>query len=126
MSLTGDATKYSIVQIEANCNSFVVASNVTITANTAGNALVTDRYRELYFTLNLTALSGGPFLFFLEGSDDGGTTWFPLPNSSSVPLWAVGTTSLLVTAPHGALIRTHYMLYGTSPSATFTLNAQGK
>ncbi len=110
------------------------ASRLTLQASTAetasgnGAAVESGEYRDLLVTLNCTAASGtSPTLLVqLQVSDDGGTTWYNLPNGAFTQLTAVGTQVLQIDSAFGDTIRASWTIGGTTPSFTFAVKAVAK
>lgn len=106
------------------------ASRIVLQASTAetvsGNSttIETGEYTQAFVTLNCTAASGtSPTLLVqLQGSDDGGTTWYNIPNAAFTQLTAAGTGVLQLTN-FPDFIRAAYTLGGTTPSFTFAIKA---
>lgn len=94
----------------------------TATGNGAG--VETGEYKEALVTLNVTAASGtSPTCTVkLQTSDDGGTTWYDLPNAAFTAATAVTRQAIQVSI-FGNLIRAAWTIGGTTPSFTFTVNA---
>ncbi len=106
------------------------ASRITLIASAAQTAsgdsgsIETGEYTQAFVTLNCTAASGTtPTLNVqLQGSDDGGTTWYNIPNAAFTQLTAAGTGVLQLTN-FPDFIRAAYTIAGTTPSFTFAIKA---
>lgn len=82
------------------------------------------QYKEALVTLNCTVASGtSPTLAVtIQASDDGGTTWYNLPNGSFTALTAAGSQAIQVNT-FGDTIRAAWTIGGTTPSFTFAVKA---
>lgn len=100
----------------------VPSSTVTVSGNGAGEDV--SQYTEGLVTLDVTAASGtSPTLAVkIQTSDDGGTTWYDIPNASFTQATAVTKQAIQINT-YGNLIRAAYTVGGTTPSFTFTVNA---
>ncbi len=108
------------------------ASRITLLASAAqtasGSAVVAEsvgEFREALVTLNCTAASGtSPTLnVLLQTSDDGGVTWYNLPNAAFTQLTAVGSQVLQLNVPFGDTLKVVWTIGGTTPSFTFAVKA---
>jgi hypothetical protein len=105
-------------QLTLEASSAKTSSGSSSTASNVG-----DRKEALVF-LNVTAFSGtSPTLdVSLEASDDGGSTWYDIPNSSFTQRTATGKQALQLTV-FGDTIRPKWTVGGTTPSFTFAVKA---
>lgn len=97
--------------------------STTQTANGNGTALTSaGPYNSAFVTLNCTAASGTtPTLNVkIQASDDGGTTWFDVPNGSFTQLTTTGSQAIQISN-FGDTIRAAWTISGTTPSFTFAV-----
>ena len=107
------------------------ASRITLQASGAqtasgnGATIEAGEYTQALVTLNCTAVSGTTptCTVLLQTSDDGGTTWYNLPNGAFTQLTAIGTQVLQINVPFGDTIRANWTIGGTTPSFTFAVKA---
>lgn len=97
------------------------------TTSGSGAAIAVPAIREALATLNCTAASGtSPTLNVkIQASDDGGTTWYDIPNSAFTQLTAAGSSAIKIDT-FGDTIRANYTIAGTTPSFTFAVKIVGK
>lgn len=94
----------------------------TASGNSAG--IDTSAFREGLVTLNCTAASGTTptCTVKIQASDDGGTTWYDLPNATFTQITAAAKQAIQIQT-FGDMIRAAWTIGGTSPSFTFAVNA---
>ena len=94
------------------------------TASVNGAVVVTSDVNNAFVTLNVTAVSGTvPTLDVkIQGSDDGGTTWFDIPNATFTQKVAAGSQAIQINTFSDA-IRAVATIAGTTPSFTFAVKA---
>lgn len=102
-------------------------ASTTETASGFSPAVEVGEDREAFVTLNCTAVSGtSPTLSVLiQGSDDGGTTWYNVPNGTFTQLTAAGSQAVQLNT-FSDYIRAGYTIAGTTPSFTFAVKAVTK
>lgn len=101
-----------------------ILSPIAQTTSGTGAPIEVGEYREALVTLNITAVSGtSPTLAVqIQASDDGGTTWYNLPNGSFTSASTVSSQAIQIST-FGDYIRANFTVAGTSPSFTFGLKA---
>lgn len=112
----------------AKVNRVALQASSTQTASNNGAAVTSlAQLKELLVFLSVTAVSGtSPTLnVTIQSSDDGGTTWYNLPNGSFTQA-TVATTQALALTTFGDTIRVSATIGGTSPSFTYKVTAIGK
>ena len=94
------------------------------TASVNGAAVATADVNNAFVTLNVTAVSGtAPTLDVkIQGTDDGGTIWFDIPNAVFTQKVATGSQAIQINT-FSDVIRAVATIGGTTPSFTFAVKA---
>lgn len=111
--------------MSAKVSRLTLQASAAKTASNNGQAVSVDSsYDSALVFLNVTAASGTtPTLDVkLQTSDDGGTTWYDLPNGSFTQKTNIGSQVLAFTSV-GDTIRVASTVGGTSPSFTYAVKA---
>jgi hypothetical protein len=116
-------------------------------SNSGGTPVSGIREMVVYFDCTASSGTGETLDMWLQGSSDGGTTWFDLPFERSTPADADGTEtatiangrdfvnmaadvacvdSASVYTVFGDYVRVKWIIAGTTPSYTFSVKAIGK
>ena len=95
-----------------------------VTATGSGSACDVSQYTQALVTLDVTAVSGTTptMTVKIQTSDDGGTTWYDLPNASFTQATGATTQAIQITN-FGDMLRAAYTVGGTTPSFTFSVKA---
>lgn len=105
----------------AKINRVALQASSTQVASNNGAAVSVGNWREAVVFLNVTAATG-TLDVKLQSSDDGGTTWYDLPNAAFAQKTATGTQAVQVTN-FGDTIRCASTIGGGSPSFTYAVKA---
>ncbi len=119
-------TTAGLLQNGASQTAQTLTAGSSTGSSTASALTGLSPYREALITLNCTAASGtAPTLTVrIQASDDGGTTWYDLPNAAFTQLTATGVQTLCLGMPNnsfGDTVRAAWTIGGTAPSFTFTV-----
>lgn len=102
----------------------IQASAAQTTSGNSSSNTTGGNYKTAVVTLNCTAFSGTtPTLNVkIQVSDDGGTTWYDLPNATFTQLTGTGSQAIQINT-FGDTIRAAWTIGGTTPSFTFAVKA---
>lgn len=126
---------------------FDIAASAAQTATGQGGQISVGALREMAIEVDVTSVSGSLGAVYMQGSSDGGTTWFDLlcktfsnltsgPSSGTTGSTARNIVSSLTTGAvikawaqyetFGDLVRAAWVISGSGPSCTFSVKAIGK
>lgn len=105
----------------AKINRVALQASSTQTASNNGTAVTVPNSREAVVFLNVTAATG-TLDVKIQTSDDGGTTWYDLPNGAFAQKTATGTQAIQITN-FGDTIRCVSTIGGGTPSFTYAVKA---
>lgn len=102
-----------------------VQASAAQTATNQSAAQGVGSFKECDVTLNVSAASGTtPSLTVtVQASDDGGTTWYPIPSAVFTAVTAAPATQLIQITNFGDTIRASSAITGTTPSFTYAVKA---
>lgn len=126
---------------------FDLLASAAQTATAQGSGISVGNLKEMAICVDVTSVSGSLGAIYLQGSSDGGTTWFDLlcdafvnltsgPSSGTTGSNARNVVSSLTTAAiikafgkysnFGDYVRAAWVISGSGPSCTFSVKAIGK